>query len=96
MNGYFLAATAIAFVVALVHSALGERHVRIIWAAWHIVTVFALCLGAILLRMALLDRPAGHRRLHMAGSAMTVTPQSHSDWHRRLKYGSDTKARHGY
>ena len=95
MNGYFLAAAAIAFVVALVHSALGERHVRIIWATSHIVTFFAWCLGAVLLRMALLDKPAGHRRLHVAGSAMAVTPLSHSDWHLRVRYDSDTKARHG-
>lgn len=32
---------------------LGERHVRIIWATWHIVTVFGWCLGAVLLRLSL-------------------------------------------
>lgn len=32
---------------------LHERHVRIIWATWHIVTVFGWCLGAVLLRLAL-------------------------------------------
>lgn len=32
---------------------LSERHVRIIWATWHIVTVFGWCLGAVLLRLSL-------------------------------------------
>ncbi|MES2950623.1 MAG: hypothetical protein V4858_18990, partial [Pseudomonadota bacterium] len=36
---------------------LGERHVRIIWATWHIVTVFGWCLGAVLLRLALPAAP---------------------------------------
>lgn len=31
---------------------LRERHVRILWASWHIVTVFGWALGAILLRIA--------------------------------------------
>lgn len=81
MNSYFVAAAAIAFVVGLVHSVLGEilvfgrlrqgarlvptnggnvlgeRHVRILWASWHIVTVFGWCLGAVLLRLALPAAP---------------------------------------
>jgi len=31
---------------------LGEGHVRILWASWHIVTVFGWAIGALLLRMA--------------------------------------------
>lgn len=31
---------------------LRERHVRILWASWHIVTVFGCAIGAILLRLA--------------------------------------------
>ena len=31
---------------------LKERHVRILWASWHVVTVFGCAIGAILLRMA--------------------------------------------
>ena len=31
---------------------LRERHVRILWASWHIVTVFGWALGAILLRFS--------------------------------------------
>lgn len=73
MNGYFVAAAALAFLVGLVHSVLGERlifrrlrqgglvptncggvlgesQLRILWATWHIVTVFGWCLAAILLR----------------------------------------------
>ncbi len=82
MNTYFVVAAAIAFVVGLVHSVLGEilifrrmrlrgvvpthggnvlgeRHVRIIWASWHIVTVFGWCLGAVLWRLSLPTSPAG-------------------------------------
>ena len=81
MNGYFVAAAAIAFGVGLVHSVLGEmlifrrlrqgdglvptnggnvlgeRHVRILWGSWHIVTVFGWCLGAVLLRLSLPAAP---------------------------------------
>ncbi len=76
MNTYFVAAAAIAFVVGLLHSVLGEKlifqrlringhlvptkggtvlgtgHVRILWASWHIVTVFGWCMGAVLLHLA--------------------------------------------
>lgn len=31
---------------------LDERHVRILWATWHIVTVFGWAIGAMLLRLA--------------------------------------------
>jgi hypothetical protein len=37
---------------------LGERQVRILWASWHLVTVFGCGLGAILLRHSL--GPLGH------------------------------------
>lgn len=76
MNGYFVAAAALAFLVGLAHSVLGEmlifrrlrqggwvptngggvlgeRHVRILWATWHVVTVFGWCMAAILLRWSL-------------------------------------------
>lgn len=33
--------------------ALRERHVRILWASWHVVTVFGTAFAAILLRLAL-------------------------------------------
>ena len=38
---------------------LDQRHVRIIWATWHIVTVFGWCLGAMLLRLSLPAGPSG-------------------------------------
>jgi hypothetical protein len=38
-------------------NALSERHVRIIWATWHIVTVFGWGMGAVLLRLALSATP---------------------------------------
>jgi len=34
-------------------SVLKERHVRIIWASWHIVTIFGWGFGAILLRLSI-------------------------------------------
>jgi hypothetical protein len=75
MNNYMFAAGALAILVGLVHSVLGEilifnrmrnkgviptvgapllreRHVRILWASWHVVTVFGCAIGAILLRLA--------------------------------------------
>ena len=71
MNQLFLAAAALAVLVGLVHSVLGEhlifrrmrqgglvptnggrvigeRHVRIIWASWHVLTVFGWCVAAVL------------------------------------------------
>ena len=76
MNWYFVIAAALAFLVGLVHSVLGERlifrrlrqdgfvptnggkllgerHVRILWASWHVLTVFGWCIGSILLWLSL-------------------------------------------
>jgi hypothetical protein len=73
--GLLVAAAALAVVVGIVHSALGEflifrrlrwgglvpseaapvlapRHLAIIWASWHALTVFGLALAAIVLRIA--------------------------------------------
>ncbi len=36
---------------------LSERHVRILWASWHIVTVFGWGMGAVWLRLALPAAP---------------------------------------
>lgn len=106
------AAGCLAFVVGLIHSALGERlifsrmrngggivptsaepvllerHVRILWASWHIVTVFGWALGAVLIRMAF---PAGPIELFvrnsvilamLASSALVVvgTNAKHPGW----------------
>ena len=72
INWLLVAAAALAFVVGLVHSLLGERlifrrmrvggviptnggtvlreaHVRILWASWHVLTVFGWCIAALLL-----------------------------------------------
>jgi len=35
------------------HPILKERHVRILWASWHLVTIFGWGLGVILLRYSL-------------------------------------------
>ena len=76
MNWYFVIAAALAFLVGLVHSVLGERlifrrlrqngvvptnggkllgegHVRILWASWHVLTVFGWCIASILLWLSL-------------------------------------------
>ncbi len=76
MNWYLVTASALAFLVGLIHSILGEglifrrlrqggfvptnggnildeRHIRILWASWHIVTIFGWCIAYVLLRLAL-------------------------------------------
>jgi hypothetical protein len=81
MNLYFASAAALAFVVGLVHSALGERlifrrlrqgglvptnggkllgegHVRILWASWHVLTVFGCAFAAVLLWLSIDARGA--------------------------------------
>jgi hypothetical protein len=80
MNLYFVAAAALAFLVGLAHSVLGERlifhrlrqgslvptnggtllgerHVRILWASWHVLTVFGWGIASILLWLSL--HPSG-------------------------------------
>ena len=75
MNTYLAAAAALAFIVGLVHSVLGEvmvfsrmrqghivptnggsvlqqRHVRILWASWHVLTVFGWAFAAMLFSLA--------------------------------------------
>jgi len=39
------------------HPVLKERHVRILWASWHLVTVFGWGVGIILLRYSLSGLP---------------------------------------
>ena len=76
MNRYFLAASALAMVVGLAHTVLGEqlifrrlrtggviptdggnllaeRHIRILWATWHLATVFGWGIAALLWWLAL-------------------------------------------
>ena len=36
---------------------LHERHVRILWASWHVVTLFGWAMGAVLLQRATTDTP---------------------------------------
>ena len=95
MNAYFVAASALLFLVGLIHSVLGEilifrrmrrasvipayggellreRHVRILWAAWHVVTVMGWGLAAVLLWLSL---PASERPVlsFLAGIAIAAT-----------------------
>ena len=74
MKSYLLGAVALAVLISLVHSILGEilifrrlrsgswiptqgappldeRHIRILWATWHLVTVFGLAFATILFRI---------------------------------------------
>lgn len=72
MNIHLTAASALCFIIGLIHSVLGEvlifrrlrrpgalvpteggtalreRHVRILWASWHLATVFGWCVAAVL------------------------------------------------
>lgn len=34
---------------------LKERHLRILWATWHLVTTFGWCLGALLIKISALE-----------------------------------------
>lgn len=80
MNTYFIAAAALASVVGLAHSVLGEvmifrrlrkpgrvipseggalllgSNVRILWASWHVLTVFGLGMAAMLMRLSRVHR----------------------------------------
>lgn len=50
---------------------LHERHVRILWASWHVVTVFGWALAAILLRLSQSPaRPFGPFLIGTVASAM--------------------------
>jgi hypothetical protein len=83
MNWFFLVAAALAFLVGMIHSVMGERlifrrmrqggliptngarligegHVRILWASWHIVTVFGWGIAAILLWLAQAPPSSAH------------------------------------
>lgn len=83
MNWFYFTAAALALLVGLVHSVLGEQlifsrmrqgglvptngarligagHVRILWASWHIVTVFGGCIAAILFWLAQAPPSAAH------------------------------------
>ena len=85
MNTYLVAAAALAFIVGLVHSVLGEvmvfsrmrqgllvptnggsvlqqRHVRILWASWHVLTMFGWSFAAMLFLLAS-EPPAAHLRV---------------------------------
>ena len=113
VNWYFLLAAALAFLVGLAHSVLGEilifrrlrqgglvptngghllreRHVRILWATWHIVTVFGWCIAAALLRLSLPSTNPGATVFieqafavaSLAGSALVLvgTRAKHPGW----------------
>ena len=113
MNWYFVIAAALAFLVGLVHSVLGERlifrrlrqdgfvptnggkllgerDVRILWASWHVLTVFGWCIASILLWLSLPSSSTSSARFieqavivaMLAGSALVFigTKARHPGW----------------
>ncbi|MEP4531544.1 MAG: hypothetical protein ABJ004_00565 [Cyclobacteriaceae bacterium] len=71
---------------------LNERHLRIIWATWHLATFFGWCLGVILVKISLTQnelnteiiRLITHSTIYamMAGSilVLTATKGKHPGW----------------
>ncbi len=113
MNWYFAAAGALAFIVGLVHSILGERlvfsrmrsagliptnggtvllerHVRILWATWHVVTAIGWCMAGLLVWLSLASLSQAAQSViallivaSMSGSALLVlvgTKGRHPGW----------------
>ena len=99
MNKYLALAAALAFVVGLVHSVLGERmifrrmrtgkfvptnggkvigegHVRIIWASWHIVTLFGWLVAGALLWFAGLPVQVQSQDLALTAVSLTMLASS--------------------
>ena len=69
---------------------LGEGHVRILWASWHVLTVFGWCVASVLFWLSL---PSSHGRDHsfielavvfamLVGSAIVLigTKARHPGW----------------
>lgn len=50
---------------------LREHQVRIVWASWHLVTIFGWCLAAVLVCLALPGGPGGPQMV--IGGAIVVT-----------------------
>ncbi len=113
MNDYFVAAAALAFLVGIIHSVLGEilifrrlrtggvvptngstlldeRHVRILWASWHVLSVMGWGMASILLWLAMEPSAAGNTAFiekaiiaSMLGGALLVligTRGRHPGW----------------
>lgn len=67
---------------------LHERHVRILWASWHVVTLLGWAIGAVLIRQAMTDAPvdaflAQAIAVSMFGSSLLVligTRGRHPGW----------------
>ena len=52
-------------VPSMVNSELKERHLRILWATWHLVSVFGFCFGIILIYIALLRSEVNTGIIHL-------------------------------
>lgn len=69
---------------------LRERHIRILWATWHVATLFGWAFGAVLLQLAFADDGASLRTIvvnaivlsHLGGSALVLvgTRGRHPGW----------------
>lgn len=49
---------------------LHERHVRILWASWHVVTLFGWAMGAVMLQRASADAPLDAWLAHAIAASM--------------------------
>lgn len=49
---------------------LHERHVRILWASWHVVTLFGWAMGAVLLQRATTETPLDAWLEHAVAASM--------------------------
>lgn len=49
---------------------LHERHVRILWASWHVVTLFGWAMGAVLLQRATTETPLDAWLEHAIAASM--------------------------
>ena len=49
---------------------LHERHVRILWASWHVVTLFGWAMGTVLLQRATTDAPLDAWLQHAIAASM--------------------------
>lgn len=69
---------------------LGEGHMRILWASWHVLTVFGWCIAAVLLRLSFSSASASSSRFieqaiviaALAGAALVFigTRARHPGW----------------
>lgn len=55
------------------HTLLKERHVRIIWASWHIVTIFGWSFGAVLINLSISSSAATSTHFILSAIIISMT-----------------------